>query len=92
MFANTSWDNGLGIFLRDVSNGSATGNHVVGNCTGILLLANAPGPVTDWTVRHNIVRRNDKADCGEGGPPAPAPATSSWTTAAELSQPDGQCD
>jgi nitrous oxidase accessory protein NosD len=67
VFANTSWDNGLGIFLRDVSNGTATGNHVFGNCTGILLLANAPGPVTNWKIRHNIVRRNNKADCGEGG-------------------------
>jgi nitrous oxidase accessory protein NosD len=64
---NTSWDNALGIFLRDVSNGSATGNHVFDNCTGILLLANAPGPVTNWTVRHNLVRRNNKTDCGEGG-------------------------
>lgn len=22
--------------------------------------------MTDWTVRHNLVRRNNKADCGEG--------------------------
>jgi nitrous oxidase accessory protein NosD len=68
VFGNTSWDNGLGIFLRDVSNGSATGNHVFGNCTGILLLANAPGPVTNWTVRHNVVRRNNRTDCGEEDP------------------------
>jgi hypothetical protein len=67
VFANTSWDNGLGIFLRDVSNGTATGNHVFGNCTGILLLANAPGPVTNWKLRHNLVRANNR-DCGEEGP------------------------
>jgi nitrous oxidase accessory protein NosD len=67
VFANTSWDNGLGIFLRDASNGTATGNHVFGNCTGILLLANAPGPVTNWKLRHNLVRANNR-DCGEEGP------------------------
>jgi nitrous oxidase accessory protein NosD len=68
VFANTSWDNPIGIFLRDVSNGSATGNNVFGNCTGMLLLANAPGPVTNWKVRHNLVRANNKTDCGEEDP------------------------
>jgi hypothetical protein len=63
---NTSWDNAMGIFLRDVSHGSATGNNLFGNCTGILMLANAPGPVTNWKIRHNLVRRNNKTDCGEG--------------------------
>jgi nitrous oxidase accessory protein NosD len=70
VFGNTSWDNALGIFLRDVSHGTATGNTVFGNCTGILLLANAPGPVTDWKVRHNVVRANNKAGCGEEDPPS----------------------
>jgi parallel beta-helix repeat protein len=64
---NTSWDNGIGIFLRDVSHGTATGNNVFDNCTGIWMLANAPGPVTDWRIRNNIVRTNNRADCGEGG-------------------------
>ena len=67
VFGNTSWDNLMGIFLRDVSHGSATGNNVFDNCTGILLEANAPGPVTDWKIRHNLVRANNRADCGEGG-------------------------
>jgi hypothetical protein len=31
--------------LRDVSNGSAPGNHVFDNCTGILLLAKHRQPV-----------------------------------------------
>jgi parallel beta-helix repeat protein len=65
---NTSWDNAIGSFPRDVSNGSATGNHVFGNCTGVLLLANAPGPVTNWKVRRNIVRANNRTDCGEEDP------------------------
>ena len=66
VFGNTSWNNLMGIFLRDVSHGSATGNTVFGNCTGILLLANAPGPVTNWKLRHNLVRRNNRTDCDEG--------------------------
>jgi nitrous oxidase accessory protein NosD len=65
VFGNTTWDNALGIFLRDVSNGSATGNKVFDNCVGILMLANAPGPLTNWRIRGNLVRTNNKTDCGE---------------------------
>jgi nitrous oxidase accessory protein NosD len=68
VFGNASWDNAIGLFLRDVSNGSATGNALFGNCTGILMLANAPGPVTNWKVRGNLVRANNKTDCGEEDP------------------------
>jgi hypothetical protein len=68
VFANVSWDNAIGIFLRDVSNGSATGNKVFANCTGILMLANAPGPLTNWKIRRNLVRANNKTDCGEEDP------------------------
>jgi parallel beta-helix repeat protein len=68
VFGNSSSDNGLGIFIRDASQGVASANNVFGNCVGILLLANAPGPVTDWKVRRNLVRANNRADCGEGTP------------------------
>ncbi len=68
VFGNTAWDNPIGIFLRDVSHGTAERNHVFGNCSGILLLAGAPGPVTDWKIRRNLVRANNKTDCGEEDP------------------------
>jgi parallel beta-helix repeat protein len=68
IFGNVSWDNPIGIFLRDVSFGSAEGNHVFGNCSGILLLAGAPGPLTNWKIRHNLVKANNKTDCGEEDP------------------------
>jgi parallel beta-helix repeat protein len=68
VFGNTSWDNPIGIFLRDVSHGTAERNHVFGNCSGILLLAGAPGPLTNWKIRHNLVRANNKTDCGEADP------------------------
>lgn len=64
VFGNTSWDNPIGIFLRDVSHGTAERNHVFGNCSGILMLAGAPGPLTQWKIRHNLSRTNNKTDCG----------------------------
>lgn len=68
IFGNTSWDNSIGIFLRDVSHGTAERNHVFGNCSGILMLAGAPGPLTNWKIRRNLVKANNKTDCGEEDP------------------------
>ena len=68
IFGNTTWDNPIGIFLRDVSFGTAEGNHAFGNCSGILLLAGAPGPLTNWKIRRNLVKANNKTDCGEEDP------------------------
>ena len=68
IFGNTTWDNPIGIFLRDVSFGTAEGNHAFGNCSGILMLAGAPGPLTNWKVRRNLVKANNKPDCGEEDP------------------------
>jgi nitrous oxidase accessory protein NosD len=68
IIGNTTWDNPIGIFLRDVSHGTAEGNHTFGNCSGILMLAGAPGPLTNWTIRRNLVKANNKTDCGEEDP------------------------
>ena len=68
IFRNASWDNPIGIFLRDVSHGTAERNHVVGNCSGILMLAGAPGPLTNWKIRRNLVKANNRTDCGEEDP------------------------
>jgi len=70
VYDNVSRNNAIGIFLRDVSDGVVKRNETIGNCAGILLLANAPGPVTEWKIRHNLVKRNNKSDCGgeEGVP------------------------
>jgi parallel beta-helix repeat protein len=68
IYRNTSWDNPIGIFLRDVSFGTAERNHVFGNCTGILMLAGAPGPLTNWKIRRNLVKANNRTDCGEEDP------------------------
>jgi nitrous oxidase accessory protein NosD len=51
--------------MRNVSHGEARGNVVEGNCIGMLLLAGAPGPQTDWQIRDNRVRDNNKACAAE---------------------------
>ena len=68
IFGNSTWGNPIGIFLRDVSHGTAEGNQAFGNCSGILMLAGAPGPLTNWKVRRNLVKANNKPDCGEEDP------------------------
>ncbi|HEX2073422.1 MAG TPA: right-handed parallel beta-helix repeat-containing protein, partial [Geodermatophilus sp.] len=58
---NESRGNELGLFFRSASNGEATNNIADGNCLGVLVLADAPGPATDWTLRDNEVTENNKA-------------------------------
>ncbi|MCF6737047.1 nitrous oxide reductase family maturation protein NosD [Blastococcus sp. KM273129] len=57
---NHSAGNMMGYFFRNASVGEARGNVAVGNCLGMLLLAGAPGPVTDWKLRDNKVAENNK--------------------------------
>lgn len=71
---NHSSDNELGFFFRNASVGKMQGNVAVGNCVGTLLLAGAPGPVTDWELRKNDVSANNKV-C-EGNPEDGVPALS----------------
>jgi hypothetical protein len=68
---NHSARNLEGFLFRNVSHGKAHGNVAEGNCLGILLLAGAPGPATDWEVRDNEVEDNNKAceaDADDGAP------------------------
>jgi nitrous oxidase accessory protein NosD len=57
---NVSEDNELGFFFRNASHGVARDNHAVGNCAGILVLANAPGPATNWVIEDNAVIENNR--------------------------------
>ena len=67
---NDTYANTLGIFIRDARGGSITGNSVHNNCMGMLFLGDAPGPVGNFEVRGNTVRKNTRS-CpgGEGAPP-----------------------
>jgi nitrous oxidase accessory protein NosD len=64
-------NHGFGIFLRDVSHGVASHNVVTGNCAGIYVLADAPGPAGHWRIGRNAVLRNNrecKPNPEEGSP------------------------
>jgi parallel beta-helix repeat protein len=66
-------NHGEGIFLRDVSHGVASRNRVSGNCIGIDVLADAPGPAGHWKISRNRVLNNNrecKATTGDEGGPA----------------------
>jgi nitrous oxidase accessory protein NosD len=73
VIGNRSTNNlGEGLLARSADFGSVRDNVFAGNCAGILVLADAPGPATDWTVSHNKVRNNNNAcpgDPSEGEPP-----------------------
>lgn len=65
---NKSTDNVFGIFLRDAEHGHVKGNTLSGNCAGVLVLADAPGPAGFFTIERNKVSRNNKACNDQGGP------------------------
>ena len=67
---NRSANSTEGIFLRHSNNITASGNVLVGNCVGLLALADAPGPAGDMRIAGNRVIANNKG-CGGGseGPP-----------------------
>jgi hypothetical protein len=65
-------NSGEGILLRNAVGGNVSHNRLVGNCAGLLALADAPGPAGDFQIDHNRVLRNNKACPGEpeeGEPP-----------------------
>lgn len=57
---NVSNDNELGFFFRHASHGVARDNHAEGNCLGILVLADAPGPATHWEIEDNAAIENNR--------------------------------
>lgn len=69
---NEAYDNALGFFFRDASNGDATRNYAHDNCVGFLLLdtgATVTVP-TDWKLDHNRSNHNNKAcAANEEAPP-----------------------
>ena len=66
--------NGYGLFMRDSTEITATGNHVWGNCVGILAInagGHAPGdlPAGNYQIIGNTVTANDQACAAPGAPP-----------------------
>jgi parallel beta-helix repeat protein len=64
-------NHGEGILLRNASHGHVTKNILKGNCAGLLVLADAPGPAGHWSILENASSQNNKACAGipaEGEP------------------------
>lgn len=59
--ANETYDNFLGIFVRNALHGKIVGNQSHDNCLGMLVLADAPGPAGAFDVHGNKVRHNTRA-------------------------------
>lgn len=59
--ANETYDNFLGIFVRNALHGKIVGNRVHNNCLGMLFLADAPGPAGAFGVSANKVVNNTRA-------------------------------
>jgi parallel beta-helix repeat protein len=62
---NTSKGANDGIFLRNAENATFEGNTLTGNCAGVLILGDAPGPVGNSTFSGNTITKNNKF-CPEG--------------------------
>jgi len=67
--ANVSHRGALGIFIRNSEGVTVQDNDVRNNCAGILVLADAPGPAGNVTIRHNTVLANNQVCPPAEGPP-----------------------
>jgi hypothetical protein len=71
---NKSWNNGIGVFMRDSTELTAIDNQVWANCIGILALwtgGEAPGdiPAGNYVIRDNKAWANNMACPGTDHPP-----------------------
>jgi nitrous oxidase accessory protein NosD len=63
---NRSIENsGEGILLRNAVGGKVSQNRLIGNCAGLLAVADAPGPAGNFQIDHNRVLQNNNACPGE---------------------------
>ena len=65
-------NHGEGVLLRNASHGHVRKNILKGNCAGLLVLADAPGPARKWTIVQNAASQNNKACAGEPDEGEPA--------------------
>jgi len=58
---NNTYDNALGVLVRNARRGQIVGNEAHDNCVGILFVAGAPGPAGLFDVSTNTVRENTRS-------------------------------
>ena len=61
VFGNVSYDNLFGILLRNAEHGTVAHNSFQGNCVGVVVLADAPGPAGFFRIKGNSIKNNTKA-------------------------------
>jgi nitrous oxidase accessory protein NosD len=67
---NVSTGNGFGFFVRNAENLKLVDNVMKGNCIGVLVLADSPGPAGSALIAGNSIRQNTKAcPASDEGPP-----------------------
>lgn len=71
LIGNAVSDNQEGIFQRNAENVRMVGNRSTGNCIGILVLADAPGPAGNSQLYGNIVKDNTRVCPPSEDVPAP---------------------
>jgi hypothetical protein len=78
VWGNVSYENQLGIFIRDAAHGKVVDNKTFSNCAGIVFLNTdetagpEPGPalpLKDWVAEGNTVTANNNVCPGDGEPP-----------------------
>jgi parallel beta-helix repeat protein len=60
---------GWGVFVRNSQGVTVQDNDIRGNCVGLLVLADAPGPSGNVTARHNTILANNNVCPAGQGPP-----------------------
>ena len=58
---NNTYDNALGVLVRNARRGQIVGNEAHDNCVGVLFVAGAPGPAGLFDVSTNTVRENTRS-------------------------------
>jgi nitrous oxidase accessory protein NosD len=66
---NDTYDSLFGVFVRNAMHGTIAGNSSHGNCVGVVILADAPGPAGFFDIGDNEFVGNDKACPADEGPP-----------------------
>jgi parallel beta-helix repeat protein len=60
---NETYDNRLGILVRNALRGRIVGNEAHGNCMGVLFIGGAPGAAGQFAVSTNTVHENTRSSC-----------------------------
>lgn len=78
VLGNSTFRNTLGMFFRNSSLGSISGNRVHDNCAGMLFLAENPGPDGRYDVKGNTVDNNTRVCPGSADGPPPLSGIGIW--------------